>query len=187
MRLGRCVIWLHTYGQRFADAANGRPAGAPRMPGGPTIPAGGAIPSGAADFPDELRHDAPARRLHVGSGHVDAVGPEVAAYEVSGKVTLTQWFSYRRADRTRPLIGDKRPPSPLDKLRPDGWPADYTSDLIDLLHVLTGLVALEPEQAALLEKVMAGPLIDVGGALAAPAAKTGTANGTDDRQDEMEL
>ena len=185
--LGRRVIWLHTYGQRFADAADGRPAGAPRMPGGPTIPANGAIPGAAADFPDELRYDAPARRLHVGSGHVDAVAPEVAAYEVSGKVTLTQWFSYRRADRTRPLIGDKRPPSPLDKLRPDGWPAEYTSDLIDLLHVLTGLVALEPEQAALLEKVMAGPLIDAGDVLEGPAAKAGGAKGTDDRQDEMEL
>ena len=187
VRLGRRVIWLHTYGQRFADPANGRPAGAPRMPGGPTIPAGGAIPGGAADFPDELRYDAPARRLHVGGGHVDAVAPEVAAYGVSGKVTLTQWFSYRRADRTRPLIGDKRPPSPLDKLRPDGWPAEYTSDLIDLLHVLTGLVALEPEQAALLEKVMAGPLIDAGDVLEGPAAKAGGAKGTDDRQDEMEL
>jgi hypothetical protein len=187
VRLGRRVIWLHTYGQRFADAADARPAGAPRMPGGPSIPAGGAIPGGAADFPDELRYDAQARRLHVGSGYVDAVAPAVAAYEVSGKVTLTQWFSYRRADRTRPLIGDKRPPSPLDKLRPDGWPAEYTSDLIDLLHVLTGLVALEPEQAALLEKVMAGPLIDAGDVLEAPAAKAGGAKGTDDRQNEMEL
>lgn len=83
------------------------------------------------------------------------VAPEVRAYEVSGKNVLTQWFSYRKADRTRPLIGDKRPPSPLDAVRPDDWPADYTSDLIDLLHVLTGLVALEAEQAAVLDQVMA--------------------------------
>lgn len=43
---------------------------------------------------------------------------------------------------------------PLDAVRLDDWPADYTSDLIDLLHVLTGLVALEAEQAAVLDQVM---------------------------------
>ena len=28
------------------------------------------------------------------------------AYEISGKNVLDQWFSYRRLDRTKPLIGD---------------------------------------------------------------------------------
>ncbi|MEZ4405042.1 MAG: hypothetical protein R3A52_00935 [Polyangiales bacterium] len=37
--------------------------------------------------------------------------------------------------------------------------AAYTSDLIDLLHVLALVVELEPKQAALLERVCAGPLI----------------------------
>ena len=31
--LGRTVIWLHTYGERFADPETGRPAGAPMLPG----------------------------------------------------------------------------------------------------------------------------------------------------------
>src|SRR6185437_1217258 len=30
--LGRRIVWLHTYGERFADAAAGRPKGAPRLP-----------------------------------------------------------------------------------------------------------------------------------------------------------
>jgi hypothetical protein len=30
--LGREVIWLHCYGERFADAAAGRPKGATRLP-----------------------------------------------------------------------------------------------------------------------------------------------------------
>lgn len=190
VRLGRRVIWLHTYGARYADTVEGRPGGAPRIPGGPTIPTGGAIPGGLADFPDELRYDTSLRRLHVGKGYVDNVGPEVRAYEVSGKNVLTQWFSYRKADRTRPLIGDKRPPSPLDGIRPDGWPAEYTSDLIDLLHVLTGLVALEAAQADLLKRVMAGPLIKVArvvGSGTAGSGKLGAGNGTDERQGEMEL
>lgn len=189
VRLGRRVIWLHTYGARFADPAESRPARAPRLSGGPTIPAGGAIPGSAVDFPEELRYDAALRRLHVGNGHVDNVAPEVRAYQVSGKNVLTQWFSYRKADRTRPLIGDKRPPSPLDGIRPDGWPAEYTSDLIDLLHVLTGLVDLEAAQADLLDQVMAGSLINVTGVLAGPAGngKSSAGNGTDERQGELEF
>ena len=188
LRLGRRIIWLHAYGTRYADPADGRPAGAPRIPGGPTIPAGGAIPCDPARFPKELRYEPPLRRLHVGAGHVDGVAPEVAAYEVSGKTILTQWFSYRCADRTRPLIGDKRPPSPLDRLRPDGWPAEYTADLIDLLHVLTGLVALEEAQADLLDRVMDRPLIDVTDVLAAAPARGGKpAMGADARQEELEL
>jgi len=44
--LGREVVWLHCYGERFVDAAAGRPKGPPRLPKGeaPYIPADGAIP-----------------------------------------------------------------------------------------------------------------------------------------------
>ena len=77
---------------------------------------------------------------------------------VSGKQVLTQWFSYRRKTRDRPLIGDRRPPSPLGDIQPDAWPAEYTTELLDLLNVLGLLVELEPQQAAMLERVLAGPL-----------------------------
>jgi hypothetical protein len=81
------------------------------------------------------------------------------AYEVSGKQVVWHWFSYRRLDRTRPQIGDRRPPSPLDRVQPDHWLAEYTSDLIDLLNVLGRVVALEPVQANLLERVLKAELI----------------------------
>ena len=44
--LGREVVWLHCYGERFVDAAAGRLKGPPRLPENerPTIPADGAIP-----------------------------------------------------------------------------------------------------------------------------------------------
>lgn len=80
-------------------------------------------------------------------------------YEVSGKQVLWQWFSYRRRDRSRPIIGDRRPPSPLDKIQPDHWLPEYTSDLLDLLNVLGRLIALEPKQADLLTRICDGPLI----------------------------
>lgn len=81
------------------------------------------------------------------------------AYEVSGKQVLRQWFSYRRKNRERPTIGDKCPPSKLGEIQPDHWLPEYTSELINVLHVLTLLVELEPAQAALLTQICDGPLI----------------------------
>lgn len=68
--LGRQVVWLHSFGERFADSAAGRPSGPPRLPAGrqPKVPAGGAIPSDAAGMPDVLSYDATAQRLRVGTG-----------------------------------------------------------------------------------------------------------------------
>ena len=155
--LGREVIWLHTFGERFAEE---RPAGAPRVPeNGPVIPKEGWVPSTPEGFPDRIDYDAAQRRLKIGGGHVDNVSPQVWAYEVSGKNVLRQWFSYRRKTRERPQIGDKRPPSPLCDIQPDHWLPEYTSELINVLHVLTLLVELEPKQADLLDRICGGPLV----------------------------
>ncbi|WP_018046174.1 type ISP restriction/modification enzyme [Methylobacterium sp. 88A] len=181
--LGREVIWLHCYGERFADPASGRPARAPRLPigEGPTIPSAGAIPPAPEPLPQEMRYESEHRRLHVGKGYIDNVDPRVWAYEVSGKQIVPQWFSYRRRDRSRPVIGDRRPPSPLDQVQPEGWLASYTSDLLDLLHVLGRLVALEPAQADLLGRICAGQTLDVtrlslAGALEGSIERSGVAN-----------
>ncbi len=159
--LGEAVIWLHTFGERYADPSNGRPAGAPRMPRGegPLIPRDGAIPSDPDRMPDRIDYDTGKRRLLVGEGYVDNVPPEVWRYEVSGKQVLVQWFSYRKKDRTRPVIGERRPPSPLEKIQPDRWLAEYTTELLNVLHVLGRLVALEDRQADILTRICDGPLI----------------------------
>ena len=159
--LGEAVIWLHTFGERYADPSSGRPAGAPRMPKGegPLIPRDGAIPSDPERMPDRIDYDAAKRRLLVGEGFIDNVPPEVWQYEVSGKQVLVHWFSYRKKDRTRAVIGERRPPSPLEKIQPDRWLAEYTTELLNVLHVLGRLVALEPRQADLLTRICNGPLI----------------------------
>ena len=161
--LGREVVWLHCYGERFVDPAAGRPKGPPCLAKSeaPFIPADGAIPGAPEPLPEILVYDAAKRRLVIGKGFVDNVTPAMRNYEISGKAVLDQWFSYRRRDRTKPLIGDKRPPSPLEKIQPDGWLAEYTEDLLNLLNVLGRLVALEPRQADLLERIVAGPLVTI--------------------------
>jgi len=174
--LGRTVIWLHTFGERMADPAKGRSAQPPRLPPArtPRIPAKGAIPQEPAAMPDSIGYDASKKRLLVGQGYVENVEPEVWLYEVSGKQVLLHWFSYRKANRERPIIGDRRTPSPLGDIQPDHWLAEYTTELINLLNVLGWLVDLEPAQAALLERVCTGPIIAAedlrrAGALETPA------------------
>jgi hypothetical protein len=138
----------------------------------PTIPKDGEIPGAPEPLPETMEYDAAKHRLRVGKGYVANVTQAMWDYEVSGKEVLRQWFSYRRRDRSRPIIGDRRPPSPLDKIQPDHWPAEYTKDLLDLLNVLGRLIALEPKQADLLTRICDGPLIhaeDIHELLAEPA------------------
>jgi hypothetical protein len=106
-----------------------------------------------------LTRTGPTRRLRIGAGHVDNVPPRVWAYEVSGKQVLTQWFSYRGSDRSRPLIGDRRRPSPLGDIQSDSWQAEYTTELLNVLNVLGRLIALEAKQAKLLQRICDGPTI----------------------------
>jgi hypothetical protein len=158
--IGREVIWLHTFGERFAE---GRLPGAPRVTPAsdePTIPAGGALPALLADMPHELDYDPAAQRLKIGAGYIDHVSPRVWAYDVSGKRVLTQWWSYRRLDRSKPPMGDKRPPSELSKIQPEKWLPEYTTELLNVLRVLTRLVALEPAQDDLLRRIVEGPTLN---------------------------
>ena len=159
--IGRTVIWLHCFGERMADPDHGRPNQPPRLPQSrrPHIPAAGAIPQEPDAMPDEINYDAITRRLHIGSGFVENVEPAVWNYEVSGKQVLLQWFSYRRKNRERPIIGDRRPPSPLGQIQPDHWIAEYTTELVNVLNVLGWLIELEPQQAELLERICSGATI----------------------------
>jgi hypothetical protein len=182
--LGSEVIWLHCYGERFVDPTADRPKHAPRLPKeiAPTIPAGGVIPSAPEPLPDTMDYDPATHRLKVGKGYIENVTPEMWTYEVSGVQVLRHWFSYRRRDRSRPIIGDRRPPSPLDSIQPAHWLPEYTTDLLDLLNVLGRLIALEPKQADLLNRICGGPLRSAdelrdAGALASPDEKTAAAKG----------
>ena len=161
IKIGSEVIWLHCFGERFADPSAGRPNSTPRMPKGerPVIPKEGAISTDPDHFPNHIEYDASARRLEIDNGFIDNVQPAVWDFEVSGKQVLLQWFSYRRLDRSRPIMGDRRQPSELGRIQPAGWVAEYTTELMNVLHVLGRLVALEPRQADLLNRICDGPLM----------------------------
>ena len=163
VEVGRSLVWLQTFGERMVNAKQGRPAEPPRLPldRRPHVPLQGAIPQEASAMPDAIGYDLAKKQLLIGSGYVENVDPAVWQYEVSGKQVLLQWFSYRKKTRERPIMGDRRKPSPLTKIQPDSWLAEYTTELLNVLNVIGWLVELEPTQAALLDRICAGPLISV--------------------------
>jgi len=161
VELGRKVIWLHTFGERFADKKAKRPPGPPHLRVGPkpTVTTEGRISDEPDSMPDEIVYDASRCRLLVGTGFVENVPAAVWQYEVSGKRVLTQWFSYRKKNSERPILGDRRPPSKLCDIQAQYWLAEYTTELIHVLNVLKWLVDLEPEQASLLEEICERPTL----------------------------
>ena len=151
--LGREVVWLHTYGERYTDPSSGRPAAAPRMPDGRRPKVTASIPDDEAGMPESLEYDEKTETLRIGEGRVSPVPARVFAYDVGGTNVLRKWFGYRR----RTPAGKSS--SPLDHVNPTTWSPDYTTDLLNLLNVLGRLVELELAQVSLLARVTAGTTI----------------------------
>ena len=114
--LGREVVWLQTFGERFGvrTARQGRRAS-------PTTslqsrPAG-RCPVNCPACRTNWRTTPPREGLRLARVLSPTSSPEVWAYEVSGKNVLSQWWSYRRQDRSKPPMGDRRPHSELRKFQ----------------------------------------------------------------------
>lgn len=174
---GKRSIWYQTYGQRMKQTEQlASLGGVPRLPADRAPQNVTAIPATNADFPNTLTYDADLQRLSVGQGVIDRVTPAIRAYSIDGVNIIDKWFSYRKLDRSRPVIGDRRV-SDLMKIQPDHWLPEYTTDLVDLLNVIGLLVDLEGEQAELLAEILAGEIVeDLAGlgedaSSATPAAK----------------
>jgi hypothetical protein len=101
VEIGRVIVWLHTYGERFADPQAGRPHGAPRLQPRVIL----SITEDPCDLPDRIDYDAASRALLIGKGRIEPVPPAVYAYEVSGMPIVRKWFNYRSArPRCHPRI-----------------------------------------------------------------------------------
>lgn len=172
--VGRKILWLYSYGTRFVDPSDARPAGAPRLAADlrPAVPAGKSIPNNPEQMPESIAFDAKAGELIIGAGRISNVTPEMWSYTISGNQVVKQWFSSRQKNRERVVIGDRQV-SPLLKVHSDRWTAEYTTELLDLLNVVGILVDLETEQAGLLKQVLDAPTVNVdelatGGVLPVP-------------------
>jgi hypothetical protein len=155
VHLGRTVLWLHTYGERFTDSADRRPEGPPRLPSDRNPQVTATIPDAEDGMPRDISYDPATQTLHVGTGRIRPVPPQVWDYEVSGMKVVRKWFDYRKKN---PRV---RWSSPLDEDHAQYWPPGFTSELLSLLNVLALCTDLEPQQADLLNRVCGGKLITV--------------------------
>jgi Type ISP C-terminal specificity domain/N-6 DNA Methylase len=153
VRIGRIIVWLHTYGECYQDPANGRHNGPPLLPEEIRPRATATIPYAPGKMPAEISYDPLTETLHVGEGAIAPVPQRVWDYEVSGMRIVRRWFDYRKL---KPRV--KRS-SPLDDIRADEWPPEFTTELRHLLSILRLCTDLEPEQATLLDRICSGPLI----------------------------
>ena len=149
--LGRKVVWLHTYGEAFTNEEGGRPTDNVRFPNGDDHQPLSLKP--VTKMPEEMAYDANTMTLRLGDGEWGPVRPAVIEYEVGGRNVLKSWFNYRKRNPTG------RKSSPLDEIHLEEWPNEWTVELINLLTVLTRLVELEPAQADLLDRILAGPIL----------------------------
>ena len=140
VELGRDLLWWHTWGERFA------PAGHTRLPRGRTkqiTPVDG--------MPEKYHYDAETQCLTVGNGTFGPVSPTVWNFKVSGLQVVNSWLGYRMK------IRKGRKSSDLDDIRPTRW--TQTDELLRLLAILEHTIEVTPATAALLDEILANPLM----------------------------
>jgi hypothetical protein len=144
VRLGRRLIWLHTYGERFVPQGH-RTGEVPRG----RVRCSRAVDDRLDHYPEEFSYNETTRLLRVGQGEFGPVPNAVWDFSVSGFQVVHSWLSYRMKD------GAGRSSSPLDEIRPERWTADMTEELLELLWVLETTVAMFPDLDQILDAIVA--------------------------------
>ena len=143
--VGAHLLWLHTYGERFVPKGKARgqiPPGAARC----TV----AVPGDADGYPEKFAYNDQTATLHVGAGEFAPVAPELFAFEVSGLKVVQSWLKYRmKKGAGKKVLAAGQHPAPTR------WTSQFTTELLELLWVLEATLAAYPEQAQLLQQVIA--------------------------------
>lgn len=142
VEIGSELLFLHTYGERSAEG--------PQWPDH-KIKCIRAVPSDR--LPEKPDYDSERKVIKIETGEFGPVSQAVWDFEVSGLKVVQSWLGYRKRNRT----GKKS--SPLDAIRPAGWPAEYTSELVKLLNIVARTLEMYPKQAELLETILRGPTL----------------------------
>lgn len=150
VELGTWLLWLHTYAERFQGPGRGRFV--------PTVAGLGWVTPvrNMPETPKQIAYDAATRALQVGDGVVGGVRPDVWEFSVSGMPVVRKWLGYRTARGAGRAASSE---NPLDRIRPATWPDEWNDELLDLLRVLTLSHDRHADQADLLERIGAGPLL----------------------------
>ncbi|MGW7574807.1 type ISP restriction/modification enzyme [Streptomyces sp. NPDC054765] len=167
--LGERLLWLTTRGAAPHGAAAGGER--PRMPGGRRPYVRSALP--AHGLPQDFGYDPQEEALLLGGGRISPVPSAAWDFHAGGVRVLQAWL----AERTGTAAAGAEPPEAgsLAALRPANWPQEWTSELLELITVLTLLSELRPRCAALRRQTEEGPQLTAGalraaGILPAPVA-----------------
>jgi type ISP restriction-modification system protein len=142
--IGKRLVYLHTYGERFSDGetwSQGRAR------------CNKAVSTDNIGLPEKFRYDPSKEALYVGDGMFTPIDIAVWEFEVSGLKVVQSWLGYRLKTRRG------RRSSPLDGIAPTAWPAEFTSELLRLLHLLEETLETYSRQHALLARIVQGPLL----------------------------
>jgi hypothetical protein len=138
VELGRALLDAQTRGARSGTR--------PKLPGGRRPYVRSPLPA----RPATLSYDAGQEALLVGDvGRVAPVARGAWEFRVSGVRVLETWFAARTGTPE---------PGTLAAIAPDGWPQEWTSDLLELVTVLTLLAELRPAQRRLADR-LTGPRV----------------------------
>lgn len=122
LALGHRLLWLlRRDGER------------PRLPGGRRPYVRAPLPA----RPRTLVYDREEEALLLDGGRISPVPPEAWDFETGGVRVLEQWFAARTAEAE---------PGTLAAIRPATWPQAWTSELLELITVLTLLAEVRPRK-----------------------------------------
>ncbi|MFG3020947.1 type ISP restriction/modification enzyme [Streptomyces sp. NPDC048254] len=125
VELGHRALWLLR-----------RDGGRPKLPGGRRPYVRAPLPS----RPLTIRYDPAEEALYIDEGRISPVPPEAWEFAMGEVKILEAWF----AARTTPAE-----PGTLAAIVPRTWPQSWTSDLLELITVLTLLAEVREQQAGL--------------------------------------
>ena len=143
--LGRHLIWLHTYAERFQGKGRGD-----------KIPIGlaeykASISDEPENYPENFTWIEAEQAIRVGEGLFGSVPFKVWDFQVSGLKVVQSWLSYRMKRRAG------RQSSPLDNIRPESWTPRMSEEFLEMLWVLEATLELETELEQILDRVVASP------------------------------
>ena len=113
-------------------------------------------PSRLPDGKSDIKFDPASQTLQVADGMLTGVPEDVWNFEVSGMDVIPKWLGYRMS---KPAGRAASSDSPLDHIRPTTWSPEWSTELVEIVAAIKGTLALVPDGIALLEEIIAGPLI----------------------------
>jgi hypothetical protein len=146
--LGRYLIWLHTYGERFYNS-EGRPK--EKIPTG-TAKCTLAVSDTEDKYRNEYSYNEQTQAITIGDGKFAPVSNAVWEFEVSGFKVVQSWLGYRMREHK----GKKS--SPLDDIHPKAWTYEFTRAFLELLWVLEKTLESYPEQKRIFEQILESDL-----------------------------